>query len=48
MQCFSIQIMHKHISVQQLDIKFVDVRLTSVDYGSLNLDHGIVRGLTID
>ena len=37
-----------NISVQQQDIKFVDVRLTSVDYGPLSLGHGIVRCSAID
>ena len=37
-----------NISVQQQDIKFVDVRLTSVDCGPLNLGHGIVRCSAID
>ena len=36
-----------NISVQQ-EIKFIDVRLTSVDYGPLNLGHGIVRCSAID
>ena len=45
---FIIQIKFKHISVQQQDSKLVEVRLTSVGYGPLNLGHGIVRCSAIE